>query len=216
MQQAPGTRQQAVVGHQAPGIGHRQSSRWAIAYGAACTLLLLAFVLASLVPTGCAAKVGSKVATTPKAGVQTNGSPNTVTLSDGDGTWNINSTGPSRYTSLDAKGLTTVQQGTTPRDIYYDRETGRLVISSGTDIRAEGVEFDQAKGVLKLKTFETVGTPQIAALGNLQAQLVEYWTARDQASADVLRREMEAIENVSPTVANMLKDVLRASGVPIP
>jgi hypothetical protein len=90
------------------------------------------------------------------------------------------------------------------------------VISSGTDIRAEGVEFDQAKGVLKLKTFETVGTPQIAALGNLQAQLVEYWTARDQASADVLRREMEAIENVSPTVANMLKDVLRASGVPIP
>jgi hypothetical protein len=137
-------------------------------------------------------------------------------VSDGDGTWNINSTGPSRYTSLDAKGLTTVQQGTTPRDIYYDRETGRLVISSGTDIRAEGVEFDQAKGVLKLKTFETVGTPQIAALGNLQAQLVEYWTARDQASADVLRREMEAIENVSPTVANMLKDVLRASGVPIP
>ena len=205
----------------APGTGHQAAAKrgpsgWACAYGGACIALLLIFIAASLVPTGCAAKVGSKVSTTPKAGVQTNGSPNTVTLSDGDGTWNINSTGPSRYTSLDAKGLTTVQQGTTPRDIYYDRQTGRLVISSGTDIRAEGVEFDQAKGVLKLKTFETVGTPQIAALGNLQAQLVEYWTARDQASADALKREMQAIETVSPTVAGVIKDILRASGVPIP
>lgn len=182
--------------------------------GAAIALGLVITLMSS--QAGCAARVGKKTLVTPTQADNTNGSPNTLTLADPDGTWNVESTGASRYTSLDAKGLTTVQQGTTPRDIYYDRETGRLVISSGTDIRAEGVEFDQARGVLKLKVFETVGTPAIAALGEAQAKLVAYWTARDQASAEALKREMETIENVSPAVAGIIKDILRASGVPIP
>ncbi len=166
---------------------------------------------------GCAATVGKKINVDPKKAANTNGSPNTLTLADADGTWNVESAGPARYSEITADGITTVQHGSTPRDIVWNSPDGaRLSISSGSDITAESVKLDQAKGVLEVKGFTTSASAPIKAGNEAFDRLIQYWTARDDASAQVLKREMEAIETVSPTLASMLKDVLRASGVPIP
>lgn len=165
---------------------------------------------------GCAARVGTKVKTTPKAGENNNGAPNTLTLADADGTWNVNSAGPARYTEVSDGSIVTVQHGSTPRDIVWDGQSRRLAVSSGSDISAASIEVNPETGWLKAKDVKLGASEPIRAGNEAFDRLIQYWAALSQQSADVAKRELEAIENVSPTVASVIKDILRASGVPIP
>lgn len=162
---------------------------------------------------GCAARVGKKNVLTPQKSEISNGSPNALALADKDGTYSTEGVGPQSYSELTPDSITTLQQGSTPRRIIYQTPDGtRIVVDSGSDVSAQSIEY----GDFKAKGVSLSASAPIAALGEAQAKLVAYWTARDQASAEVLKREMETIENVSPAVAGIIKDILRASGVPIP
>lgn len=186
------------------------------------SLILAALIIAGLfltiatVPCCARARVGSKVTTTVKEGTQTNGAPNSLTLADADGTWNVNSAGPARYTEVTDGSIVTVQHGSTPRDIVWDGQSRRLAVSSGSDISAASIEVNPETGWLKAKDVKLGASEPIRAGNESYDRLIQYWAALSQQSADVAKRELEAIENVSPTVASVIKDILRASGVPIP
>lgn len=157
---------------------------------------------------GCAAQVGSTSRQTPSQADYKNGSPNTLSLTSQGETWSTNGTGPQRYTFMEPTQVTTFQQGSTPREIMYDRDTGRLVISSGSDINAEGVEFDPKTGAVKVRKFGTSASEPLRAGNESLDRLREYWAARDQASKEAIIAEIKAIEKISPDVKDVLIQLL--------
>jgi len=172
------------------------------------SISILLSVLLCLMLGACAARVGASHKQTMAGVDQVNGSPNTLSMTDAEGQWSANTTGPSRYTSVGEQGIETFQTGTVPRDVYWDRATGRLVISSGSDIQARDVLIDPDSGRISIGEFATVGSEVIRAGNEAFDRLKEYWGTRDQASRDVIIRQIEMAENITPDVRDVLLGLL--------
>lgn len=153
---------------------------------------------------GCAVRVGSKSDTDATKTSYTNGSPNTIGLTDPDGNWTANGTGPQQFTDMNDAGLQTFRQGSTPREIFWDGSTKRLVVSSGSDIRASNIEYDPKSGKVRLGEFSTSASEPLRAGNEALDRLVAYWAARDEASKQAIIAQIEAAKDIAPDVKDLI------------
>jgi hypothetical protein len=177
---------------------------------------LIIVTVAAIAFLGCAGKqVGPHVE--DAGGVagsfeQNTPSPNVLSITDADKRGHATGTGPAQYTSLNADGLQTMKTGSTPREVYFDRDTGRFVISSGADINAEGIEFDAATGSLRVEKFGTSSSEPIRALNEALDRLVPAWVAMTDAERDAVIAESN---NIRSSFGDILAAALKAAtGVP--
>lgn len=154
---------------------------------------------------GCGARVGS-LATFDRARTElVNGSPATLQIQDDSKIGTANGPGPARYTSVTDSGVQTIQTGSTPRDLYFSLPNGtRLVLSSGTDILAKGVEFNPATNMLRVAEFGTSASEPLRALERLQELAMAYAAARDEASKEAIVAQIRAMEATAPALVQLM------------
>lgn len=145
-----------------------------------------------------------------------NTSPVTLTIEDQDKRGVANGVGPARFTSITADQVETFQTGTTPRDLFVKLPDGSQInLSSGTDIQAEGLEFNPATGAFKVSKFGTQASEPLRAGNEAYDRLVAYWKTRDQASRDAILAELKTIEAATPIAAGVIGQLIGAlAGTP--
>jgi len=171
--------------------------------------LLLTTIAAAV--CGCQS-VGNRVSQDARHADIRTGTPNTLTMADADGQWTANSVGASGWTSMDSNGVERFHQGSTPREIYWDRDKGRLVISSGSDITAKGVMIDPASGTIQLQEFSTISSENTRALSEANAALVAYWSTLTDAQRAAHVADVEAWKESGSTLAPVLLEIIKAAG----
>lgn len=180
-------------------------------------LLLLAMTMLAM--TGCAQRdVGSSIRSDAQGRpALVNPSPVTLTIEDDVKKGVANGPGPARFTSITADEVQTFQSGTTPRDMYVALPNGaKINLSSGTDIVAEGLEFDPAAGSFKVAKFATTASESLRAGNEAYDRLVTYWAARDQASKEAILAELKTLEASANVAGGVLAGLIKAltTGVP--
>lgn len=173
-------------------------------------LVLFASVLAF---PGCTATVGDRAKQDAVSVDTVNRGPTSARMIDNErGSLTLDGAGPGRYTHLTGEGVETQSTGITPRTLVYDAATGRLVLDSGSDMRAKNVEVrpdgDGRLGLIKIGEFSTISSEPTRAANEAYDRLAEVWLARDQASRDVLLAELEAIRDIAPDVVDALSAIL--------
>lgn len=158
---------------------------------------------------GCQA-VGSRLTTTGTGADVRTGTPNTLTMTDADGQWTANTTGPAGWTAINADGIERFHEGSTPRELYYDRASGRLVLSSGTDIRATGVVVDPTVGTISIGEFATSASEPIRAGNEAYDRLVTFWQSLTEAQRAAHVADVEAWKAAGDTFAPVLLEALKA------
>lgn len=174
--------------------------------------LCLLFLLCMVVQGGCSQNdIGSRIEADkggrPKL---TNPSPVTLTIEDQDKRGVANGTGPARFTSITGDEVQTFQTGTTPRDLFLKLPDGSQVnLSSGTDINAEGLEFNPKTGAFKVAKFGTQASEPLRAGNEAYDRLVGYWATRDEASRQAILAELKAIEAGSSVAGGVLGQLIQ-------
>jgi hypothetical protein len=138
-------------------------------------------------------------------------SPVTLQIEDADKKGVANGTGPARFTSITQEEVQTFQTGTTPRDVWIRKsESGELQfnLSSGTDIQAEGLEFDAISGSLKVKKFGTSSSEPIRAGNEAYDRLITYWTSLTEAQKEARLAEIDALKVTAPELADLILGVI--------
>lgn len=192
----------------------KRESRWTMPLIALAVVVAIMLIVFAMGLTGCA-RIGSTWDQTPGRTGIVNPSPTTVGVTfDGGGSETASATGvgPGRYTVITPEEIRTLQSGSTPRDLYFALPDGsKLLLSSGTDIEAEGVVFNPKTGDLTISRFGTSASAPLRALTDLQRLATEYAAARDDASRRVIEAQMRTIEGVAPSLVEL---VLRGLGAP--
>lgn len=135
--------------------------------------------------------------------------PNRSGMTDAEGTWAAEGSGPATVASVDADGVTISKGGSPTRQILYSRPDGtKVVVSSDTDIEAEGVEVDPETNQLKIKRFATSTSEPQRALNEGYAILVGYWTALSADQREARIAELKAMEAAGDAFAGVLAKVL--------
>ena len=176
--------------------------------------LSIALVLASSLIAGLALSACQTVGPTAKidrgkTSIES-GSPVTLQIEDDDKKGIANGVGPARYTSITEGEVQTFQTGTTPRDVWIRKSPDGALqfnLSSGTDVQAEGLEFDAATGSFKVKRFGTSSSEPIRAGNEAYDRLVAYWTALSQDQKEARLAEIEALKVTAPELADMLVSI---------
>lgn len=160
--------------------------------------------------------IGNRVASNATRTDVRTGTPNTLTMTDADGQWTANSVGPSGWTAIDQDGIERFHQGSTPRELFYDRDTGRLVLSSGTDIMAKGITIDPAAGMVQVQEFSTLASEPIRAQNEAFGLLSQWWGQLTQAQKDAHIADAQAAQALGDTFAPVLLELfkLAATGAP--
>lgn len=172
------------------------------------------FVLSTITLTfaGCTSGIGSGTLYERDKTTITNGSPVTLNIQDADKIGTAVGTGPARYTSLNDKGLQTLQTGTVPRDAVLHMPDGsKFVLSSGTDLNIEGVSFDPESKKVSIGKLSTVTSEPIRAGNEAYDRLAAVWINLNNAQKEAVLAQVEAIRVTSPEIASL---ILRAIGVP--
>jgi len=139
-----------------------------------------------------------------------NPSPVTLTIEDADKRGVANGVGPARFTSITAEEVQTFQSGTTPRDLFVKLPDGSQInLSSGTDINAEGLEFNPKTGAFKVEKFGTQASEPLRAGNEAYDRLVGYWQTRDEASRQAILAELKAIEAGSSVAGGVLGQLIQ-------
>lgn len=188
---------------------------WNILFWVLMILIVLAFASLSACTSGNAV-VGSSLIQTPTTTSTRNGAPNTLSFvedPEGRGTWNGNSTGPNAYATVDADGTQEMSTGVVPRRIFFDRETGRLVISSGSDVSWKSAKFNPQTSLIEIDGFTTSSSEPLRASNEGLALIADRYKNMDQASRDAFIAELEEnrkmVEVVSPLAASVLGDLIK-------
>lgn len=176
--------------------------------------LSIALVLASSLIAGLALSACQTVGPTAKidrgkTSIQS-GSPVTLQIEDDDKKGIANGVGPARYTSITEGEVQTFQTGTTPRDVWIRKSPDGALqfnLSSGTDVQAEGLEFDAATGSFKVKRFGTSSSEPIRAGNEAYDRLVAYWTSLSADQKEARLAEVEALKVTAPELADMLVSI---------
>lgn len=171
-------------------------------------------IFAALVAGGCAARVGSTFEQDARRTLAVNPGPNTTAVTfDGGGNETVatTSSGPTRYTTINEGGIRVTAGGMTARDLWLQLPDGtRVLLSSGTDIEAEGVSFNARTGDLTIARFGTSASEPLLALKELQRLAVEYAAARDLESRLAIEAQLRMVEGVAPGVVEALIAGLRS------
>jgi hypothetical protein len=173
-------------------------------------LTVLVLVPAAFMLGGCAgAQVGPRISDAGGVGPsgafeQNTPSPNVLSITDAEKRGHIAGTGPAQYTAMTGDGLQTFKTGSTPREVYFDRDTGRFVVSSGADLTAKDIAFDAATGSLTVGEFSTSASEPIRALNESLDRLAAAWVAMTDA-------EREAVIAESNNIRASLGDLLAAA-----
>lgn len=140
-----------------------------------------------------------------------NPSPVTLSIEDSEKRGVANGNGPARYTSITGEQVQTFQTGTTPRDMFLKLPDGaQLNLSSGTDISAEGLEFNPKTGAFKVAKFGTSSAEPLRAGNEAYDRLVGYWQTRDDESKQAILAELKAIEAGSSVAGGVLGQLIQA------
>lgn len=142
-----------------------------------------------------------------------NPSPVTLDIQDDEKRGTASGVGPARWTSITGEQLQTFQTGSTPRDVWVRKSpdgTLQFNLSSGTDVTAEGIEFDQSKGVFKIAKFGTNASEPIRAGNEAFDKLVDYWKSLPQTQKDALVAQMDTIKAAYPSMESVLSGLIKA------
>jgi hypothetical protein len=140
-----------------------------------------------------------------------NGSPVTLQIEDADKKGIASGVGPARFTSITQDEVQTMQTGTTPRDLFLAKlpdGTIRFNLSSGTDIQAEGVEFDAAAGSFRVDRFGTSASEPLRAGNEAYDRLVTYWVNLTDAQKQARLAEIEALKLTAPELADLILGIV--------
>jgi len=176
-------------------------------------LALAALTSAVLSTLGCAAKIGSQSDFDSTKSSLTNGSPVVLDIRDSDKSGTASGVGPARYTSITKEHVQTMQSGTVPRDVFatvLPDGSVQFNLSSGSDIRASGVEFNPETKALKVAEFSTLTSDQLKAHNEAYDRLVAYWSSRDEASKQAILAQLDTIKSVSSDIVPLIKAALGA------
>jgi len=136
-------------------------------------------------------------------------SPVTLQIEDDAKKGVASGVGPARYTSITADEIQTIQSGTTPRDLWVQTHDGTKVnLSSGSDIIAEGLEYDPATGLVKIRRFSTSASEPIRAGNEALDRLVAWWAALSADQREARLAELRAAENIAPDVRDLIVGLL--------
>jgi len=167
--------------------------------------LLLAATLLVLL-AGCQ-QVGPRSDITRATTTLENGSPVTLQIEDADKKGVASGVGPARYTSITQDEVQTFQTGTTPRDLFLVKQpdgTLRFNLSSGTDIQAEGLEFDAATGGFRVAKFGTSASEPLRAANEAYDRLVAWWKALSADQRAAFESQVRATEAIAPGAIDAL------------
>lgn len=172
-------------------------------------LVFMVLVLIALAP-GCQ-QVGPKNVIDRQTTSLENPSPVTLQIEDDAKKGVVSGVGPARYTSITADEVQTIQTGTTPRDVWLELlpdGTKKVNLSSGTDINAEGVEWNAKTGSFKIAKMGTLTSEPLRAGNEAYDRLVAYWAALSQDQKEARLAEIEAMKVTAPELADLILGVV--------
>lgn len=177
------------------------------------TFLIALTALAASLLSGCSGTIGDKATQVADKIDTVNRGPTSVRMVDVErGTLSGDGVGPGRYTYLNENGVETQTTGITPRTMYWDGASKRLVLDSGTDINAKGVEVrvngEGNIGLIKIDEFGTLASAPTRATNEAYDRLAEVWKARDEASKEAILAEIDALKITAPEIADAIIGLL--------
>lgn len=138
-------------------------------------------------------------------------SPVTLDIQDNDKRGTATGVGPARWTSITEGEVQTFQTGSTPRDMWVKKNpdgTVQFNLSSGTDVRAKGVEFDAATGSFKLGEMNLSASEPIRAGNEAYDRLVAYWTTLSKEQKEAHLADVEALKVTAPELADLILGIV--------
>lgn len=174
------------------------------------SLVLVSLAIALCIPLCACQQIGPKAQIDRGKTTIDSVSPVTLQIEDDDKKGFANGVGPARFTSITEGEVQTFQTGTTPRDLWVRKTPDGALqfnLSSGTDVQAEGLEFDASTGSFKVKRFGTSSSEPLRAGNEAYDRLVAYWTnlSEDQKAARLA--EIDALKVTAPELADMLVQI---------
>lgn len=174
------------------------------------SIVLVCLALAVFSLLGACQQIGPKSSIDRQQTTIEGGSPVTLQIEDADKKGIANGVGPARFTSITEGEVQTFQTGTTPRDLWVRKTPDgslQFNLSSGTDVQAEGLEFDAGTGSFKVKRFGTSSSEPIRAGNEAYDRLVAYWTSLSQDQKEARLAEIDALKVTAPELADMLVSI---------
>lgn len=138
-------------------------------------------------------------------------SPVTLDIQDDDKRGTATGVGPARWTSITEGEVQTFQTGSTPRDMWVKKNpdgTLQFNLSSGTDVRAKGVEFDATTGSFKLGEMDLSASEPIRAGNEAYDRLVAYWTSLSADQKEAHLADVEALKVTAPELADLILGIV--------
>lgn len=138
-------------------------------------------------------------------------SPVTLDIQDNDKRGTATGVGPARWTSITEGEVQTFQTGSTPRDMWVKKNpdgTLQFNLSSGTDVRAKGVEFDATTGSFKLGEMDLSASEPIRAGNEAYDRLVAYWTSLSADQKEARLADVEALKVTAPELADLILGIV--------
>lgn len=138
-------------------------------------------------------------------------SPVTLDIQDNDKRGTASGVGPARFTSITQNEVQTMQTGTTPRDLFFVKDKEGVVrfnLSSGTDIQAEGLDFDVTTGSFRVDKFGTSSSEPLRAGNEAYDRLVAYWAALSADQKEARLAEIEALKVTAPELADLILGIV--------
>lgn len=179
-----------------------------------CVLVLLAIVVA----LSACQQVGARARVDRDKTDLESPSPVTLQIEDDGKKGLANGIGPAKYTSITEGAIEMMSTGSTQREVWAKRNpdgTLQVQLSSGTDINADGVEYNPLTGAIKIKRFGTSASEPIRAGNEAYDRLVAYWETLTQAQKEARLADLEAIKESVPTLAGMVTEIVKMfAGVP--
>lgn len=147
---------------------------------------------------------------------QTYGPAQTKMVDTERGTISTTGTGATAWKRVDAQGVETISSGQVQRTLYWDGE--KLVLDSGTDITATGVEIVKRPdgGIsIKMASAGTSASEPLRASNEAYDRLEELWRSYSADQRDALIAQLQAMEQAGEVVAGGLVQVLlKMGGIP--
>lgn len=173
--------------------------------------VMAAISVVLMIPLAACQQVGPALTQKPDSIVDSPIAPSQTRMVDKErGTLSTSGTGPTTWKRLDADGVETTSTGVAPRSIYWDNESKRFVLDSGSDVTAEDVSVGlSADGTqIKVGRLTTLTSPPTRAVNEAYAQLVGYWTSLSADQKEAHLGDLKAMTDAGDTFAPVLLKLL--------
>ena len=144
---------------------------------------------------------------------QTYGPAQTKMVDAERGTISTTGTGPTAWKRVDGQGVETISSGQVQRTLFWDGE--KLVLDSGTDITATGVEIVRSPdgGIsIRMDSAGTSASEPVRASNEAYDRLAELWQGYSADQREAFIAQLQAMEQAGEVVAGGLVQVLLKMG----